>query len=153
VSGGRRWRLQPRMSYSSVHSVAFGPGCGPCPGLVRGRGAGVSGFSRDTSSAVELAPWPAGVPGWGAVSGITFDTIASRRTGWLACGLVQCGAVQRSAVQHSAVQCSAVSGIIRDTSSAGPGLAVGSWGPGGLGAVSGITHDTGDSSVPSSQCT
>jgi hypothetical protein len=65
------------VSHSAVHPVAFGPGCGPCPGLVRGRGAGVSGFSRDTSSTVGLAPWPAGVPGWGGVSGITYDTIDS----------------------------------------------------------------------------
>jgi hypothetical protein len=36
-----------------------------------------SGGPRDTSSAVGLAPWPAGVPGWGGVSGITYDTIDS----------------------------------------------------------------------------
>ena len=47
-------------SVSAVHPEAFGPGCGPCPGLVRGRGAVVSGISCGTSFAGELAPWPAG---------------------------------------------------------------------------------------------
>jgi hypothetical protein len=37
----------------------------------------VSGISRDTSSAVELAPWPARVPRWGMVSCISYDTIVS----------------------------------------------------------------------------